>query len=404
MHIGIAGPVTISDYVNYLNRKSKIQATNFTGLKAPSIDSYIHGLLKTGNKVSIYTLTPEVSEPLRLKGDSLEIFVSKYRSNSWERALDYFKFESREIEKLIEMEPELPDIIHANWTYEFASGVSGFRSILPIVITIHDWAPRILKLHPNYYRLSRYLLDIKTFKTDRLHFIANSPYIAAKVKNRWEKIIPIVPNAISDTYLDKKIKNEKTDNFIILSVSNSVGKGKNIEKLLYAFQLFRKRVPNSSLKLAGIPFTLSNPKMQKWKSRHLLDNVNLLGPLDHNKLIEEYDKASVLVHPSLEESFGLVLIEAMARKLPIIGGKNSGAVPNVLDNGNAGLLCNVSSAQALLEAIIKIYEDENLRDVLIENGYTLVQSRYTPSAIVDQTIKIYESLILKHNESITYIK
>ena len=393
MRIGIASPITISDFNSYLDADSQIIAKNLTGLKANSVDTLIKCLIDKGNTVSVYTLTPEVNEVLILKGNKLKIFIAPYRRKGWKRAITFFRPEAKYIEHLIQLDTELPEILNANWTYEYARGAAKYRTKIPIVVTIHDWAPTILKLHPDYYRLSRYIIDFFIFKTSKLNFIANSPYIAAKVKKRWGKTIPYIPNAISDKYLN--IKNQHASNkiFTILSVSNNVGKGKNIETLLYAYQKFRKSEMHSVMNLVGIPFNLLNPTVQKWNSMNLLEGVNLLDSIDHVSLIQEYDKATVLVHPSFEESFGLVLIEAMARKLPVIGGKNSGAVPYVLDDGKAGILCDVSSIQSLYEAIIKIYEDEKLRHTLIDNGYKLVNSVYSQNAVTDQTLNIYKSLV-----------
>jgi glycosyltransferase involved in cell wall biosynthesis len=395
MHIGIASPITISDFFDCLDFESQLIAKNINGLKAPSVDTLIRGLINEGHKVSIYTLTPEVNQILKLQGSKLKIFVAPYRRKGWKRAIDLFSYESKNIEKLIYMDSNLPDILHANWTYEYSRGVANFTNKIPILVTVHDWAPKVLRLNLNYYRLSRYVLDYLIFKTKGLNFIANSPYIASKVNNRWGLNISFIPNAINDIYLSKKKHYLKRDIYKIICVSNNVSKGKNIEKLLYSFQQFRVIIPNSTLNLVGIPFLKTNPTIQKWNKLNILEGVNLLGSLNHIALIEEYDKADVLVHPSLEESFGNVLIEAMARKLAIIGGKNSGAVPYVLNNGEAGLLCDVTSVKDLFDAILNIYSNEKLRKKLINNGDLLVNSVYLQKTVIDQTIKIYNDLILK---------
>ena len=393
MHIGIASPITILDFIDYLDSESQLIAKNLNGLKAPSVDTLIRGLLNEGYKISIYTLTPEVNQILILNGDKLKIFVGPYRKKGWLRAIDLFSFESKKIKKMIYMDSNLPDVLHANWTYEYAKGISSFSEKLPTLVTVHDWAPKVLRLDLNYYRLSRYIIDTLVFKTKGLNFVANSPYIASMVEKKWKLSIPFIPNAINNIYLIKKRVSQINSNFKIISVSNNVGKGKNIETLLYSFKEFKAKFTNSSLSLIGIPFVSSNPTIKKWNDKNLLEGVSLLGPLNHIALIEEYDKANVLVHPSLEESFGNVLIEAMARKLPIIGGVNSGAVPYVLKNGEAGLLCNVTSVKELFNAIKYIYTNKNFRSKLIGNGDKLVNSVYHQKIVVDQTIKIYNDLI-----------
>ena len=81
------------------------------------------------------------------------------------------------------------------------------------------------------------------------------------------------------------------------------------------------------------------------QKKGLSDGVNFVGPVDPDELIDIYEQVDLMVHPSMEESFGMVLVEAMARKIPVIGGEKSGAVPWVLDNGKAGVLTDIRSPE-----------------------------------------------------------
>jgi len=93
MHIGIASPITIQEFILYLDDDSKAKANNLIGLKAPAVDALVLGLLSLGHKISIYTLSSEVERLIILKGDKLSIFVNPLRKNPLQKALDLFKKE-----------------------------------------------------------------------------------------------------------------------------------------------------------------------------------------------------------------------------------------------------------------------------------------------------------------------
>jgi L-malate glycosyltransferase len=69
--------------------------------------------------------------------------------------------------------------------------------------------------------------------------------------------------------------------------------------------------------------------------------------------------ASVLAHPSLEESFGMIVLEAMATGTPVVAGRASGAVPWLLAN-DAGVLVDVRNSAAIAEAINGLLGDPEL--------------------------------------------
>lgn len=87
------------------------------------------------------------------------------------------------------------------------------------------------------------------------------------------------------------------------------------------------------------------------RDRHLSDVVTFGGTVPHDDLIKEYDQASMLIVPSLwQEPFGLVVIEAMARGVPIIA-SNIGGPAEIITSGANGLLTGKGDAHALADAI-----------------------------------------------------
>ncbi|MDT0642307.1 glycosyltransferase family 4 protein [Zunongwangia sp. F363] len=396
MHIGIASPITIQRFSKYLDASGKEKAKALEGLKAPAVDAVVEELLRRGHTISIYTLAIECNEKTVLFGKNLTIFVGPFRKSSYLKTFNLFKSESSHIRDFVHSEVNKPEILHAQWTYEFSLGLSSFRKDIPVFVTVRDWAPAILRYFKSYYRLVRLLVNNAIFRKRELHFISNSPYISKSIKQRWNIDSVVIPNPISNHYLEIQNSIDRDVNTII-SVSNSVSKLKNIKTLLVAFQQVLIKKPNLKLRLVGNPFYQKNPALKKWRTSNLFKNVELCGPVTHAELVDLYDESSIMVHPSLEESFGNTLIEAMARNTAVIGGKDSGAVPHLLGFGNYGVLCDVTCSTALACEILRLCEETGLREELVERAREYVLRNYTIEVTVDNLIDHYKKQLSGEN-------
>ena len=112
------------------------------------------------------------------------------------------------------------------------------------------------------------------------------------------------------------------------------------------------------------------------------------------KLVEEMNKCHVLVLPSLAqmEAFGMVFIEAMACKTPIIGTK-IGGIPEVISNNKDGFLVPPSNADALKQAIKKIISNKDLAKRMGENGYVKVHKIFTWKVKTLATMKVFNEYL-----------
>jgi glycosyltransferase involved in cell wall biosynthesis len=75
--------------------------------------------------------------------------------------------------------------------------------------------------------------------------------------------------------------------------------------------------------------------------RGLHRNIELGGFVSPRELKGKLSKMSILLHPALEESFGMAVAEAMALGLPVVAGVEAGGLPWLLDEGKAGFLTDV---------------------------------------------------------------
>ena len=164
---------------------------------------------------------------------------------------------------------------------------------------------------------------------------------------------------------------------------------KNVGTLLDAYEqlLSRRAVPE--LVLAGQPTAESRPWLDRIRRPPLSGNVRHVGyvnPADRQRL---YEGARVLVQPSLEEGFGIPVLEAMTIGVPVVAA-NRGALPEVL--GDAGLLVEAEDPAALASALDRLLEDEAFWRASVAKGLQRSrQFRWSETAI--RTLDVYQRAI-----------
>lgn len=95
-----------------------------------------------------------------------------------------------------------------------------------------------------------------------------------------------------------------------------------------------------------------------------------------------------LVFPTYyhNETFGLVNLEAMEHKLPVIA-TDEGGIPDVVKNGENGLLCKKRDADSLASSIAILCDDEKLRQAMGEDGYRKFKENFTLQAFENKIVE-----------------
>ncbi len=102
--------------------------------------------------------------------------------------------------------------------------------------------------------------------------------------------------------------------------------------------------------------------------------------------------SDVFALPSDEEPFGLVFLEAMAMKKPVVALDNGGT-PEVVEHGRSGLLSPKGDLSALSANLLALLRDPALRSRLGEYGRRQVEARFTADRMAEDAARVYESLI-----------
>lgn len=125
----------------------------------------------------------------------------------------------------------------------------------------------------------------------------------------------------------------------------------------------------------------------------LESRVHFLGEVDHQDLVTVYAAADVVVLPSqLQESFGLVLIEAMACGKPVVASRLPGA-RTVVRDGEDGFLVQPGDVLDLAEKIQTLLEDPQRCQEMGKRGRAKVEEKYAWRKIVPRLVQVYEDVL-----------
>jgi len=220
--------------------------------------------------------------------------------------------------------------------------------------------------------------------------ICSSDYIRnVFLKNRKDKSLTINPGVDAVRKLIKKTSETKIVLFVASLAKSQNYKG--LEYLLKAFVAVRSRVKDVKLTVVGDGDALSDYKKLA-KDLKIERNVVFTGSLYGQKLNQMFKQSNVFVLPSLNESFGKVLIEAMAHGTPVIG-TNVGGIPDVVTHGKEGFLVPPGDTAQLAKSIIRILENNSLANSLGKAGFEKVKANYLWSKQVSATNEVFEKLL-----------
>ena len=167
-------------------------------------------------------------------------------------------------------------------------------------------------------------------------------------------------------------------------------KRKGLPYLLEAYARLKRERPDIRLIVVG-PDGGIRPACERYVRRHQLEDVVFTGFVPYEELPRYYKTADVYCAPSTgHESFGIVLLEAMAAGTPIIA-SDIGGFADVLEDGVEGMLVPPRDAQALATAMDRLLSDAALREQMGRAG-TVRAEPYGWEHVSARVLEYYETV------------
>jgi glycosyltransferase involved in cell wall biosynthesis len=275
-----------------------------------------------------------------------------------------------------------------------------FWSRMPVVLTIHDVS---YELHPEWYPYRRDWMR-RAFYRRSAHAAARivtvSEFSASEIVNAYRiprERIAVVPLGVepdsfapADSASACQLPTEVVAPFL-LHVGD-LHERRNLGVIVEAIFEARRHFGSASaltLVLAGVDRGVGDALCALAEEQGAREAVVRLGPVGEPLLRTLYHCATALVYPSLYEGFGLPLLEAMASGTPVIASR-AAAIPEVV--GDAGMLIDPDDTAAWTDAIVKVVNDEHLRDQLRTRGLARA-STFTWEQTARATLAVYRNVL-----------
>ncbi|PSB19694.1 glycosyltransferase family 1 protein [Phormidesmis priestleyi ULC007] len=306
------------------------------------------------------------------------------------------------------------DIIHIQHSSQFLPAIRALNPKAKLVLHLHaEWFPQanleMLAKRLQHVDLLTTVSDYITEKTRR-----DFPQIADRCETMYNGIHSEEFNR-EKNYLAARNRPIKRIMF-----AGRVSPEKGIHTLLEAFDRVVKHYPSVKLDIVGMQWSCSMeesfPMNDTALINHLkplyaedymaqlrrkltpatIDKVSFPGAVPRVELVDRFYNADIFVFPSIwDEGYGIPPVEAMAAGVPVVATR-SGAVVETVQDGKTGFLVEKEDVQAIADAIVRLLEDDDLRETMGKAGRQRAMEFFTWERVAEKMLDRYKLLANSH--------
>jgi glycosyltransferase involved in cell wall biosynthesis len=296
--------------------------------------------------------------------------------------------------------------------------IHNFCQFIPIVRAFNPRAKIVLHMSANWLaEFDRGLIDSRLKNVDAI--VGCSEYVTQGIRRRFphhaQRCITVFNGVDTDSFVPfDSCDGELVPGRIIFIGRISPEKGLHV--LLDAFKFVAQRRPQASLQIMGGPYVApsdfvggvgGDPAVKKLARFYVGPSYieqlrkQISGPLEgrvifsrevpHDRVKSILHSAAMLVQPSLVETFGMPVAEAMACSLPVVASR-IGGLPEIVVNGQTGLLVQPDDTQQLAEAILQLIQNSELSQTMGRAGRIRAEQLFSWSRVVASFGSLYSKL------------
>ncbi len=307
----------------------------------------------------------------------------------------------------LDLQQQRCDIVHVQNLSHFVPIIRAFNPNVKIVLHMHcEWLTQF----------DHRMIEQRIKKADLI--LGCSDYITHSIQDHFPAYASncqtiyngVDPKEFSGTVSTRDVSQPKK-----LLLVGRVSPEKGVHTLVEAFSEVARQFPDVNLEIIGplgpVPIEYivqlsDDPYIRRldrfYQSSYfrtiremippdLIDRVNFPGFVKHADLVERYRSADILINPSLSESFGMSLIEAMACEVPVVATRVGGMQDVVLD-GQTGILVEPENPKELASAISRLLSDPSLRSEMGKAGKMRVVNQFSWETITSTLMSEYQNL------------
>lgn len=378
MKIILAGPFATDPF------RTALQAP-FTGAPPGPIQTPIGPLalelLRAGHDVYAITIDQTIQQPVRVKHGRLTLIYVPQRASARLRTLDFFETEIRFVAE--EIERIQPDLVHAHWTYEYAE--AAVRGQAAHVVTMHDVPIEVAWIFKNAYRFLRLLLAFRVLVRAKC-VTAVAPSMAGWARfHGYFGEVSIIPNGVEVPAFEHREPDAAVQPPIIATIGDISGR-KNIRTGIAAHKLVRRAHPNAELHLFGPGLDEAYVGGAEGVIGH--------GATPHSDLMKFLsERATLLSHPSYWEACPVIVIEAMARGLPVVAGRQVVGSRFVVGDQLSDLLVDVGDPEALANGILGLLDNSAAYASAVSRSRQRAEEAFSAPVAASRYLSVYRQAL-----------
>lgn len=283
-----------------------------------------------------------------------------------------------------------PDIIHTHYASGYGT-LARISKIHPIVLSV--WGSDIYEF-PKKNILNRYILKKNLKNADFLTSTSNC--MKQETLKYTNKPIKVIPFGIDKKIFKKNNIIKSNDDTIIISTFKSLEHIYGLEYAIDGVALFIKKY--STLLNKKIIYriygsgSLYSFLKKKINDEKLNENIFLMGRVSNKCIPDILSSTDVTLYTSINESFGVSLVESMACEVPVIASINPG-FEEVLDNGKNGVLVNQFNPDDIARKLYELLSNDAIRKKYVIRGKHKVDKEYDWDNNVQSMVLFMESCL-----------
>jgi glycosyltransferase involved in cell wall biosynthesis len=291
-----------------------------------------------------------------------------------------------------------PDLIHANGTsWEYGYPAVAWKKC-PVVLTVHGISHNESKywngLKNKWHKISCCNIESHLLENAK-NIVTVSSYVEKEIRKCISKTqygncliyTDVISNPVDLKFMS--VINHPIENRLLYV--GGIEERKGLHVLIKSLAIVKKTIPDITLDIVGSirsPVYCANV-MKLISDLNLIDNVNFVGKINDEKLMDEYSNASIYISPAYEESEGITILEAMATGTPVIATRSGGS-ESIITNDVDGLLVERGNSEELAFKILIC--GDALKEQLGEAG-KMTAIKYLPDNIARKYMDVYERLL-----------
>jgi N-acetyl-alpha-D-glucosaminyl L-malate synthase BshA len=261
---------------------------------------------------------------------------------------------------------------------------------LKIVTTLHGTDITVLGYDPSLSDMIRFGIN----SSDAVTAVSEDLITQTNHLLNIDKEIHRVYNFVDESIYYKRdvptLREEygiKPNEKVIIHISNFRAV-KRVPDVIKVFKAIQEHMPSKLLLVGDGPeLTVTEKQVREYG---LSDHVLFLGKQEN--VAELFSISDLKLLLSQKESFGLVLLEAMACGVPTIGTR-AGGIPEVIQDGVTGYICDIGDIENMSKKAINILTNEILLEKMRANAIDHVRKHFNSEKILEEYLSIYHSLL-----------